>query len=146
MINRPKSHHSQYSLKYSKIRIIPRRTIHSKFNRFKNMQILCDHFFSSSGHHFRFILKGSAPKSTKNHYFRIVQCGNIQNPGQSLLMDFKKLSITDFYSMVTIVLIESILSRKFGAAQVITSTSYQSFSSSSFGWLVSVLNTVTSGV
>ena len=108
MINRPKSHHSQYSLKYSKIRIIPRRTIHSKFNRFKNMQILCDHFFSSSGHHFRFILKGSAPKSTKNHYFRIVQCGNIQNPGQSLLMDFKKLSITDFYSMVTIVLIESI--------------------------------------
>ena len=36
--------------------------------------------------------------------------------------------------------------RRFGAAQVITSTSYQSFSSISFGLFVSVLNTVTSGV
>ena len=98
-----KSHHSQHPLKYSKIRIITRRTIHSKFNCFKDMQILCDHFFSSSGHHFRFILKGSAPKSTKNHYFRIVQCGNIQNPGQSLLMDFQKFLISDFYCRSNIV-------------------------------------------
>ena len=108
MINRQKSHHSQHSLKYPEIRIITRRTIYSKLNGFKDLQIIRNHFFCSSGHHFRFILKGSAPKSTKNHYFRIVQCGNIQNPDQSLLIDFKKFSITDLYSVITIIRIEPI--------------------------------------
>ena len=72
------------------------------------MQILCDHFFSSSGHHFRFILKGSTSKGPQDYHFGIIQCSNIQNPCQSLLMNFKKFFITDFYSMITIILIESI--------------------------------------
>ena len=109
MINRQKSHHSQHSLKYPEIRIITRRTIYSKLNGFKDLQIIRNHFFCSSGHHFRFILKGSAPKSTKNHYFRIVQCGNIQNPGQPLLMDFQEFPVTDFYRPVTVTLVEPVV-------------------------------------
>ena len=72
------------------------------------MQIIRHRFFGSTCHHFRLILKRTASESTKNYHFSAIQCGNIQNPCQSLLMDFKKFSITDLYSVITIILIEPI--------------------------------------
>ena len=134
---------SHHPLKHFEVRIIPRRAIDRKFNGFKCVQIIRNHFFGSTRHHFRLILKCSASECAQNHHFVTVQYGNIQNPGQPLLMDFQEFPVTDFYRPVAVTLVEPV-ARPF--PQVITSTSYQSFSSISFGLFVSVLNTVTSGV
>ena len=129
-------------------RPINRRAIDRKFNGFKCVQIIRHRFFGSTCHHFRLILECPTSECTQNHHFVTVQSSYIQNPGQPLLMDFQKFPVADFYRPITVSRLNRLLgrSRRFGAAQVITSTSYQSFSSINFGVFVSVLNTVTSGV
>ena len=103
--NSLRSHHP---LKHFEVRIIPRRAIDRKFNGFKCVQIIRNHFFGSTRHHFRLILERSASECAQNHHFVTVQYGNIQNPGQPLLMNFQEFPVTDFYRPVTVTLVEPV--------------------------------------